>query len=112
MTSRLALLSPGPSIAQIAADAAAQIALCPACFASDGLCSRHKREILPQIAQNRRWLLLIGTALVEQRRRQFVSEHQAEVDRIKRRNARKSNRARARHGLDGAGALLAALRAS
>lgn len=44
--------------------------LCTDCLTHQGLCTRHEREILPQLRRNIAWLKLIGNAAVEQTARQ------------------------------------------
>lgn len=64
-----------------------------------GLCGKDscRRPILPQLAQNRGWLKLIGEAVVEQTKRQAPEPtERKQLARIARRNARKVARSQRR----------------
>lgn len=65
---------------------------CPRCVAEQGLCSRHHRGILPELARNIGWLKLMGDAVIEQQRLQERDEHAAAIAKAKRREARKAKR--------------------
>jgi hypothetical protein len=44
--------------------------VCLDCTAQQGLCARHERDVLPQLARNIGWLKMMGEARTEQRGRQ------------------------------------------
>lgn len=63
---------------------------CPRCIRDGGLCARHTRGILPELARNIGWLKLMGEAVVEQKRLQRRED--AATAKAKRREARKARR--------------------
>ena len=76
---------------------------CPRCIRSRGLCDRHTRGILPELARNIGWLKLMGETVVEQKRLQ--AREDAATAKAKRREARKATKR-------GVPALLAAIRSA
>ena len=75
---------------------------CQDCVTSQGLCERCAEHLGPRLATNRRWLLLMGIALIEQRARQTAKTKPAPVSTqqagwLKRRaTARKAARSKRR----------------
>lgn len=65
--------------------------VCSHCVRESGLCEKHYRGILPELARNLGWLKLMGEAVVEQTRLQANAEDAA-TKKAKRRNARKARR--------------------
>lgn len=72
---------------------------CASCVRLGGLCGREncRRQILPQLAQNRGWLKLIDEVHVEQTKRQAPEPtEKIAIEKIKRRNANKVARSQRR----------------
>ena len=69
-----------------AGEKAADVAPCDECVAQRGLCGRHKRAILPQLAQPH-WYRLVGTDHHDER-----TEMSREARKVADRKARKAKR--------------------
>lgn len=70
----------------LAGEKAADVAPCDDCVAQRGLCGRHKRGVLPQLAQPH-WYRLVGHAHHDERK-----EMSREARKIADRKARKAKR--------------------
>lgn len=91
--------------------AALTVALCVPCLNHDGLCERHAKEVLPQLAQPG-WVRLIGIARVEQTKAQQVQEVPVSPQQASWRERRKAARKTAKSKRRGMYGLLRAIAAA
>lgn len=73
-----------------------ELGVCPDCLEQHGLCGYHAQHVLPQLAINWGWLMLMGEARTEQTTRQSTPalsiSPEAQAHRERKRQAKRPKR--------------------